>query len=170
MGATTRDGDRIRAAEPADVEVMWTLIRELAEYERLLDQVVLTPESLAQALFGERPAAHAVVAEVDGGIVGVALYFFTFSTFAATQSLYLEDLYVRPSARGRGLGRALMAHLAQVAVARGCARFEWSVLDWNEPALEFYRALGAVAMDEWTVQRLSGDALRRLGAEAGQVQ
>ena len=154
----------LRAATVADVAVIGELIRELAVYENLAAQAVATDAELARWLFGERPAAEVVLAEHDAEVVGFALCFTNFSTFLGKPGLYLEDLFVRPAARGHGLGRALMIHLAQLAVARGYGRFEWSVLDWNAPAIGFYRRLGAVSMDEWTVQRVSGDALRRLAA------
>jgi GNAT superfamily N-acetyltransferase len=121
---------------------------------------------LEQHLFGPRPAAEVVIAHVDGQPAGFALFFHNFSTFLGQPGLYLEDLFVLPPYRGLGLGRRLMVHLAQLAVARGCGRFEWSVLDWNAPAIRFYRGLGAVGMEEWTVQRVSGDALRALAAAA----
>jgi GNAT superfamily N-acetyltransferase len=152
----------IRPASPADVPLILALVRELAEYEREPDAVEATEAMLADALFGARPAAEAVVAEADGRPAGFALWFHNFSTWTGRRGLYLEDLYVRPAFRGRGVGRALLAHLAGVAVARGCARFEWSVLDWNAPAVGFYRALGAEPMDGWTVMRLRGPALEAL--------
>jgi GNAT superfamily N-acetyltransferase len=153
----------IRAATPADAPVIAELIRALAEYERLSDQVVMREEDLRRHLFGQRPAAEVVVAQEEGGeVVGFALFFSSFSTFLGRPGLYLEDLFVRPGARGRGHGKALLCHLARLAVERGCGRLEWSVLDWNEPALGFYRSLGAVAMDGWTVHRLAGEALRRV--------
>ncbi|MEZ0496328.1 N-acetyltransferase family protein [Sphingomonas sp. IW22] len=154
----------IRPATPDDAERLLAFVRELATYEREPDAVEATPAMLADALFGPAPAAEAVIAELDGEPVGFALWFHNFSTWKGRRGLYLEDLYVTPDARGHGVGRALLAHLAGVAVARGCARFEWSVLDWNAPAIGFYRAMGAVAMEEWTVQRLEGDALNRLAA------
>lgn len=152
----------ITSATPADAELIVTLVRELAEYERLLDQVVIREHDLLRDLFGPRPYAEAVIARVGGEAVGFALWFHNYSTFAGRPGLYLEDLFVRPACRGRGYGEALLRHLARVALERGCARFEWAVLDWNEPAIGFYRKLGAVPMDEWTVQRVSGEALVRL--------
>jgi GNAT superfamily N-acetyltransferase len=149
----------IEPARPADARLIVTLVRELAEYERLLEQVVIREEDVLRDLFGERPHAEAVIARAAGEAVGFALWFHNYSTFAGRAGLYLEDLFVRPAFRGRGYGEALLRHLARVALDRGCARFEWAVLDWNEPALAFYRKLGAVPMDEWTVQRVSGDAL-----------
>jgi GNAT superfamily N-acetyltransferase len=154
----------IRAATSADVPAIGALIRALADYERLASEAVATDDDLRTHLFGPRPAAEVLVAEVDAEVVGFALFFTSFSTFLGKPGLYLEDLFVRPAARGRGLGKALMIELARLAVARGHGRFEWSVLDWNTPALEFYRALGATPMDEWTVQRVTGDALAQLAA------
>jgi GNAT superfamily N-acetyltransferase len=152
----------IRPATRADAPTILRFVRELAAYEREPDAVVATEDLLAEALFGERPAAEAILAELDGGPVGFALFFHNFSTWTGRRGLYLEDLYVTPEARGRGVGGALLRHLAGIAVARGCARFEWSVLDWNAPAIAVYRAIGAVGMEAWTVQRLEGEALRRL--------
>jgi GNAT superfamily N-acetyltransferase len=152
----------IRAATPADVPVLLELIRELATFERLADQVVATEMDLDDSLFGPRPAAEALIAEVDGAVAGFALFFQSFSTFVGRPGLYLEDLYVRPSARRRGVGKALLVRLARLAVARRCGRFEWAVLNWNAAAIAFYRSLGAVSMDGWTVYRLSGDALAQV--------
>lgn len=153
---------QIRPARPGDEDVLLGLVRELAEYERAPEAVVATPALLQQALFGDEPMANAVVAEWDGAVAGFALYFFNFSTWLGRPGLYLEDLYVREALRGRGIGKALLLHLARIAHARGCGRMEWSVLDWNAPAIEFYRSTGAVAMDEWTVYRLDQAALKRL--------
>ena len=153
----------IRAARPDDVAAMVELIEGLAEYERSRHEVQITPADLRAAVFGPSPAVFAHVAEVDGQVVGLALWFLTFSTWVGRHGIYLEDLYVRPEHRGRGLGRALLAALAAIAVERGYGRVEWAVLDWNEPAIGFYRSIGAVAMDEWTTNRLTGDALRDLG-------
>lgn len=152
----------IRPAAPADVPLILALVRELAAYEREPDGVTATEPMLDRALFGETPLAEAVIAELDGVPVGFALFFQNFSTWTGRPSLYLEDLYVREAARGRGAGKALLRHLARVALERNCTRFEWSVLDWNEPAIAFYRTMGAEPMDQWTVQRVSGDALVRL--------
>jgi GNAT superfamily N-acetyltransferase len=157
-------GGMIRAATPADIPVIRDLIVALAVYEREPDAVKATEADLHDALFGERPLAEAVLAEVDGTPVGVALFFTNFSTWAGKGGLYLEDLFVVPEARGLGLGKALLVHLAGIAVARGYARFEWSVLDWNEPAIGFYRGLGAVMQDEWTKMRVDGEALVALAA------
>jgi GNAT superfamily N-acetyltransferase len=156
---------RIRAAEPADVPVIAHLIRELAIFEKLVDQVVLTDELLRAGLFGPRPYAEAVIAE-DGALpIGFALFFHTFSTFLARPGLYLEDLFVLEDHRGRGVGRSLLAHLAHLAVERGCRRLEWSVLNWNQEAIRFYERLGARPNSEWTVYRLTGEALSALGRE-----
>ena len=153
---------QIRPATPADVALILRLVRELAEFEREPEAVVATEEMLAAALFGERPAAEAVIAELDGAPVGFALFFQNFSTWTGRPGIYLEDLYVTPAARGSGTGTALLRYLAGIALDRGCGRFEWAVLDWNEPAINFYRAMGAVGMDEWRVQRVAGDALVKL--------
>ena len=152
----------IRPATRADVATVLRFVRELAAFEREPDAVLATEEMLAEALFGSSPAAEAVIAERDGEAVGFALFFHNFSTWTGRRGLYLEDLYVTPEARGGGVGAALLQHLAALAIDRGCARFEWSVLDWNEGAIAFYRALGAVGQDGWTVQRVDGDALARL--------
>jgi len=152
----------IRPATPADVATILGFVRDLAAFEREPDAVDATEPMLAAALFGDVPAAEAVIAEATGEAVGFALFFHNFSTWTGRRGLYLEDLYVTPAARGQGVGKALLRHLAALAVARDCARFEWSVLDWNADAIAFYRSVGAVGMDGWTVQRLSGDALRRL--------
>lgn len=152
----------IRPATPADVPLILRLVRELAEFEREPDAVKATEPMLEAALFGERPAAEAVIAEVDGTPMGFALFFQNFSTWTGRPGIYLEDLYVTPAARGVGVGTALLRHLAGIALTRGCGRFEWAVLDWNEPAIQFYRAMGAVGMDEWRVQRVAGDALAAL--------
>ncbi len=158
----TSERTTVRPATHADVATILRFIRELAAYEREPDAVEATEASLALALFGEHPAAEAVIAEAGGEAVGCALFFHNFSTWTGRRGLYLEDLYVTPDARGQGAGRVLLRHLAQLALDRGCGRFEWSVLDWNAPAIEFYRKIGAVAMDEWTIQRVTGDALLAL--------
>jgi GNAT superfamily N-acetyltransferase len=158
---------RIRAAERRDVPLLLGLIRELAEYERLADQAVGTEERLERHLFGERPAAEAVVAELRGEPVGFALFFTTFSTFRCQPGIWLEDLFVRPEHRRAGAGRALLEHLARLAVERDCGRMEWAALDWNTPALEFYAGLGARPVEGWTIHRLDGEPLERLGAPAG---
>lgn len=152
----------IRPATPADVPTILALIIELAVYEREPDAVQATVASLTDTLFGPTPHAECVVAEADGAVTGMALFFTNFSTWSGKPGLYLEDLYVTPAARGSGTGRGLLAHLAGLAVARGYARVEWSVLDWNAPAIGFYKSLGAEMMDSWTVHRLHGAALTRL--------
>jgi len=155
----------LRAARPDDVPVILRFIRGLAEYERLPHECVATEASLASTLFGDRPAAEVVLAFVNDQAAGFALFFQNYSTFLAQPGLYLEDLFVDPSFRGQGVGRALLAHLAAIAEARGCGRFEWSVLDWNAEAIAFYEKLGAQGMSEWTVHRVTGDALISLAAE-----
>ena len=141
---------------------MLRFIRELAEYERLAHACVATEESVRATLFGPDPAAEVLIAEDEGRAVGFALFFRNYSTFLSRPGIYLEDLYVPPEARGRGAGRALLQKIARIAVERGAGRLEWAVLDWNEPAIGFYKALGAVPMDDWTVYRLTGGALQRL--------
>jgi len=153
----------VRPARPEDVPTMVELVRELADYERAADQVELTADLLSAALFAPSPAVFASVAEDgSGAVVGLAVWFLNFSTWRGRHGIYLEDLYVRPAARGLGLGRALLTELAATCVARGYPRLDWWVLDWNAPALGFYRSLGALPMDEWTVWRLTGDALPAL--------
>lgn len=158
----------VRLATPGDVPLILELIRDLAEYEKSADQVVATTESLHRYLFGDGygrgPVVDALIGEIDGAPQGFALFFSNFSTWMSTSGIYLEDLYVRPVARGCGLGKALLVELARVAVSRGCGRLEWAVLNWNEPAIGFYKALGAKPQNEWTTMRLSGDALKRLGS------
>ena len=156
----------IRPARPGDVAAIHRLVRELADYERSAEQVVATADDLQHALFGERPAVFAHVATHDGAVAGFALWFLNFSTWTGRHGIYLEDLYVTPELRGHGYGKALLAELARICVERGYARFEWAVLDWNTPAIGFYRALGAAAMDEWTVQRLAGPALDAVASQA----
>src|SRR6185312_15681242 len=154
----------IRAATPGDVPEIHAMVRELADYEREPDSARATPQQFHDALFGPDPAVFALIAEDDtlGAPVGFALWFRNFSTWTGTHGVYLEDLYVRPEARGGGHGKALLAALAEICVARGYERFEWSVLDWNEPSIGFYRSIGARPMDEWTVFRLTGEALHNL--------
>ncbi len=152
----------IRLGEPGDVKLIHQFICQLADYEKLGHEVRATPEALAEQLFSERPAAEVLIGEIDRRPSGFALFFLNFSTFEAKPGLYLEDLFVEPHARGSGLGKALLAKLAKIALERNCARMEWSVLDWNEPALGFYRSIGARPMNEWTVQRLSGERLTAL--------
>lgn len=158
---------RIRTATPDDAATIVGFIRELADYERLLHECLANETALRRHLFGEGfgrgPVAEALIAELDGTPRGFALFFTNFSTFMCKPGIYLEDLYVQPACRGKGLGKALLVELARLAVARGCGRVEWSVLDWNTPSINFYKALGAVPMDEWTVFRLTGPALERLG-------
>lgn len=154
----------IRPAEPRDTALIHRFVSELAAFEREPDAVEATPDSFTEGLFASPPAAEAVIAEVEGEAVGFALWFHNFSTWKGRRGLYLEDLYVTPAARGKGVGRALLIHLAGIAVERGCARFEWSVLDWNQPAIDFYRSMGAVGMDAWTIQRVEGQALAKLAA------
>jgi GNAT superfamily N-acetyltransferase len=155
----------IRPARAADIPAIHQLIRGLAEYERALDEVTATEQDLAGALLAERPALFAHVAEEDGRVVGFALWFLNYSTWLGRHGIYLEDLYVVPESRGRGHGRALLAELARICVERRYGRLEWWVLDWNSPARRFYESLGAVAMDEWTVHRLTGPALCALAAK-----
>ncbi|MDO5505102.1 MAG: GNAT family N-acetyltransferase [Pseudoxanthomonas suwonensis] len=156
----------IRPAHVGDVPLILAFIRELAEYEHAPDEVVATEALLRDRLFGEQPAAEVLIAEADGLPAGFALFFHTFSTWKARRGLWLEDLFVRPQFRGAGVGLALMRQLAHIAVQRDCARFEWSVLDWNTPAIAFYRRLGATGQDEWTTQRMQGEALAALAAQA----
>jgi GNAT superfamily N-acetyltransferase len=152
----------ITPAQEADVALILGLIKELADYEHLSHQVVATEASLRYALFGRRPAAEALIARVDGECAGFALYFHNFSTFLGRHGLYLEDLFVRPAFRALGVGKALLRHLAQVALERDCGRFEWAVLDWNRSARDFYEALGAEANPAWVNYRITGEALERL--------
>jgi GNAT superfamily N-acetyltransferase len=153
----------IRQAAPADIPLILGFIHELASYEGLLGDVEATEDRLRRTLFpedGSPAAASVLIGELDGKPAGFAVYFSNYSTFLARPGLYLEDLFVRPEARANGLGKALLLHLAELAAARGCGRIEWAVLDWNAPAIEFYRSLGAVPLDDWTVFRLAGGALR----------
>lgn len=156
----------IRPATRADLPLIAALIRELADYEKLANEVRFDEAMLGDHLFGPRPMAEVIIGEVDGVAQAFALFFHNFSTFEGRPGIYLEDLFVRPEARGGGLGKAMLAHLARLAVERGCARLEWWVLDWNEPAIGFYRKLGAKPMDEWTTMRIDGEALAQLGASA----
>jgi GNAT superfamily N-acetyltransferase len=152
----------IAGATEADAPLILMFIKALAEYERLADAVVATEDGVRRSLFGPRPYAECVIARWEGEPAGFALYFHNFSTFLAQPGVYLEDLFVKSEFRGKGVGRALLQHLAQVALDRNCGRLEWSVLDWNEAAIGFYRSLGATGLDEWTIFRLQGDALARL--------
>lgn len=155
----------IRPARASDAVLVHAFVCELSEYEKLSHEVDASAETLSRALFCESPRVFCEIAEWDGKPAGFALWFYSFSTFRGRHGIYLEDLFVRPAFRGKGLGKALLVHLARQAVVEGCARFEWSVLDWNAPSIAFYKSLGAVAMDEWTGFRVTGDALARL-AEA----
>ena len=148
----------IRAATGDDIKTICDLIGALAEYERLSNEVVLDENQMREHLFGSRPFAEVLLAEEAGEVIGFALFFHNFSTFLGKPGIYLEDLFVRPEHRGKGYGKALLVELARLAVERGCGRMEWSVLDWNEPSIEFYRALGAVPMDEWTTFRMTRNA------------
>jgi GNAT superfamily N-acetyltransferase len=155
----------IRPATPVDLPLIAELIRGLAEYEKLADEVRYDQAVLGEKLFGQRPYAEVLIGEVDGEALSFALFFHNFSTFEGRPGIYLEDLFVRPEARGKGLGKALLAELARLAIERGCARLEWWVLDWNEPSIGFYKSLGARPMDEWTVMRVDGPALASLAGE-----
>lgn len=152
---------RLRAAEPRDLEAIVGLIGELAEFEKLTHLLEVTADKLQPHLFGERPVAECVVGEVDGEVVAFALFFTNFSTFLARPGLYLEDLYVRPAQRGTGLGKALLEHLGRLAAERGCGRFEWSVLEWNQRAIDFYECMGATVMPDWRICRITGERLDR---------
>jgi GNAT superfamily N-acetyltransferase len=158
------DGLRIRAAAKADSALVFSFIRDLAAYEKLLDDVVATPADIERALFAPNPRVFCDIAEWGGAAAGFALWFYNFSTFRGRHGIYLEDLFVRPVFRGKGIGKALLQNLAKRAVAEGCARVEWWVLDWNEPSIKFYESLGAIPMEEWTVFRLTGEALKKLAA------
>jgi GNAT superfamily N-acetyltransferase len=157
---------RIEPAQPNDVPMICSLILELAEFERLQDQFVATEDRLRESLFGARPYAEVLVARLGDEAVGFALFFHNYSTFRAQPGIYLEDLYVRPAFRGRGYGKSLLSHIAQLAVERGCGRFEWSVLDWNQRAIDFYKKLGAVPLNDWTMFRVTDQALVDLGKRA----
>jgi GNAT superfamily N-acetyltransferase len=156
---------QIRLATPSDVEDIHRLIYELAVYEKAPDEMVATIDQINGSLFSDRPVAFCHVAEVDGKIVGIALWFLNYSTWLGKPGIYLEDLFVQPEYRGNGIGKGFMKTLAQLCIERGYERFQWWVLDWNEPSIEFYRSLGAVPMDEWTVFRLSGGALKKFANE-----
>jgi diamine N-acetyltransferase len=152
----------IRRARPDEVGVVYSLIRELAEYERLLHEVEATEPMIADALFGENPRLFCDIAEWNGEVAGFAVWFINFSTFSGRSGIYLEDLFVRPALRGKGIGKALLSHLAKECVANDWSRLQWSVLDWNEPSIAFYKSLGAVMMDEWTICKVAGPALTAL--------
>jgi GNAT superfamily N-acetyltransferase len=163
----TNEEMRIERATPRDVPLILRLIKALAEYERMSDEVVATEDGLRETLFGAHPSAEVVIGYDGSEPAGFALFFHNYSTFLGKPGLYLEDLFVFPRFRGRGFGKALLAHLAALAIERGCGRFEWAVLDWNEPAIGFYRKLGATPMHAWTIFRVTGDAMQALaGASA----
>jgi GNAT superfamily N-acetyltransferase len=155
----------IRPATPNDITEILKLIRELAEYEKLAHLVVITAEDLMRDAFSGRPLIHILIADWDGGTAGYALYFFNYSTFRGRPGIFLEDVFVRPQFRKKGIGKALLIHLARIAVDKKCARFEWQVLDWNTPSIEFYESLGAVVMKEWLTMRVAGEALTRLAEQ-----
>ena len=155
----------LRKATAKDCPLILSFIKELAEYEKLLHEVIASVDILEESLFGEMAYAQAVIGEYQGTAIGYALFFHNFSTFTGRPGIYLEDLYVKPHMRGKGFGKCLLAYLAKLAVDTGCTRVEWSVLDWNEPSIQFYRSIGAAPMDEWTVQRLDGDALASFAKE-----
>ena len=157
----------IRPARSGEASLVFQFVRELAEYEKLEHEVQATEAMIDAALFGEQPRVFCDIAEGDGEPVGFAVWFLNFSTFSGRPGIYLEDIFVRPAFRGRGVGRALMVHLARKCVENGWARLQWSVLDWNTPSIEFYKSLGGVLLDEWTVVRVSGDALTRLAKANG---
>jgi GNAT superfamily N-acetyltransferase len=165
---TNRNDFQIRPAHIEDVPIILQLIRDLATYERAPNDVTATEEQLVDVLFGEKPAAEVLLAFEGQSPVGFAVFFYNFSTWLGRPGLYLEDLFVKPEKRGKGYGRALLVHLAKIAQRRDCGRMEWAVLDWNEPAIKFYRALGAKPMHEWTVFRLTGDAITTL-ANSGRI-
>ena len=156
----------IRPAVPEDIPEILQFIRELAEYEKLAHLVVITAEDLRRDGFGERPFFHVLIAEWGGAPAGYALYFHNYSTFRGRPGIFLEDLFVRPQFRKKGIGKALLVRLAKIAVDEKCARFEWQVLDWNTPSIEFYKSLGAVVMKEWLTMRVTGEALEKLAAQA----
>ena len=166
MTEGSRSALTIRPAREDEVPLVLQFVRELAEYEHLLHEVVATEEGLRRDLFGPRPYAEVVFACLDGAPVGFALFFHNYSTFLGKPGIYLEDLFVRPNVRGKGVGQALLQWLAAEAVRRDCGRLEWAVLDWNEPAIRFYRSLGARAMEEWGIFRLTGDALKNVASKA----
>lgn len=159
----------VRTAVASDLPLIASLIRALADYEKLAHAVRFAEDDLALHLFGPQPRAEVLVGELDGIAQGFALYFHSFSTFEGKPGLYLEDLFVQPGARGRGLGKALLARLAALAVERGCARLEWAVLDWNDPAIGFYRSIGALSLDDWTTMRLDNEALARFAATGAKL-
>jgi GNAT superfamily N-acetyltransferase len=156
----------IRRARPDDAGVVYGFVRELAEYEKLLHEVEATEADIAAALFGDNPRLFCDIAEWNGEPAGFAVWFVNYSTFAGRHGIYLEDLFVRPARRGKGIGKALLVHLARECVANGWSRLQWAVLDWNTPSIEFYKSLGAVMMDEWTICKVGGDALTALARGA----
>lgn len=156
---------QIRRGTIDDAELIYSLICELADYEKLRHEVVATVDTCRESIFGPQSCSEVLIAELDGKSAGLAIYFSTYSTFLARNGIYLEDIYVRESLRGRGIGKQLLAAVAKVAVDRECGRLEWSVLDWNQPAIDFYEALGAVAQSEWIKYRLTGDSLAKLAAK-----
>ena len=162
QNADTSSSFQIRLATPEDIPTILGLIRDLAEYERAPDEVVANEEGLREVLFGKKPSAEVVLAMEGDRAAGFAVFFHNFSTWLGRPGLYLEDLFVRPDARGKGYGRALLVHLARIARDRGCGRMEWAVLDWNEPAIKFYRTLGATPNEEWTIFRLTSDKIAAL--------
>jgi GNAT superfamily N-acetyltransferase len=166
MATNPEDRLRIVPATRSDIPLILALIKELGEYERLAHEVVATEEILAETLFGDRPYAEVIIAFYDNEPVGYALYFHSFSTFLGRPGLYLEDVYVRPSLRGKGIGKALLATLAQIAIDRKCGRLEWAVLNWNEAAIGFYKSLGAKPMDAWTVYRMADEPLAQLASSS----
>jgi GNAT superfamily N-acetyltransferase len=166
MATNSEDRLRVVPATRSDVPVILALIKELAEYERLAHEVVATEAILTETLFGERPYAEVMLAFYENNPVGYALFFHSYSTFLGRPGLYLEDLYVRPSLRGKGIGKALLATLARIALDRKCGRLEWAVLNWNEPAIGFYKSLGAKPMDSWTVYRLTAEPLAQLACSS----
>ncbi|MDT8429725.1 MAG: GNAT family N-acetyltransferase [Pseudomonadales bacterium] len=163
--STEIPGFSIRAARPDDCALILGFIQELADYEKLSHEVLATPDILRETLFGERRYAEVLIGEYEGRAVAYALFFHNFSTFTGRPGIYLEDIYVQPAMRGKGFGKTLMTVMAKLAVDRKCTRLEWSVLDWNEPSIRFYRSIGAIPMDGWTVQRMTGDALTALAGQ-----
>ena len=163
--STALPGFIIRSSTVDDCPLILNFIKELADYEKLSDEVVATAETLRDSLFGERAYAEVLIGEYEGVPVAYALYFHNYSTFTGRPGIYLEDLYVKPELRGKGFGKSLLAYIAKLAVERNCTRVEWSVLDWNEPSIEFYRSIGAAPLDEWTVQRLDGMALEKFAEQ-----
>jgi GNAT superfamily N-acetyltransferase len=157
----------VRSAKPQDVPALFELIQALAEYEKLSHMVIGNVELLEQHLFGDRPYAEAIVAEVEGNVIGLALFFYNYSTFLTQPGIYLEDLFVLPEYRGLGIGKALLLGVGKVAVERGCGRFEWSVLDWNAPSIEFYQRMGAEVLPDWRICRVTGEQLGRMGEDLG---